>query len=157
MPDATEDVSYERFTTDYPEFAENSGTGVPMTAVTRQLEMGNISLSRQAWGKFRPYAVELWAAHYLALRFTLSSSFTALGLRSLDEVAGVAQSQSASNTSLSESRTNPAMLNSQNPFYADMARTEYGMEFLSLMHLAIPPGGVVLSPDTSESIRRALR
>ena len=149
---AAADITYEEFIEHYPEFAESSSGIPPRSAVEYKLEQGNITLSRHEWGAYWHFAVELWTAHYIALRFNISPNFSAKGLQNLDSVVGVSQSMSAGSSNLSESRTMPAMLNSQNPFYADMARTEYGMEFLSLMQAVISPAGIVLSPDTSDSI-----
>ena len=147
----TADVTYSQFIKSYPEFVRHKGGNPPRSAVESQLAKGNITLSRGAWGEYWPFAVELWTAHYLALRFNIQPNLAKRGLRELDTVAGAATSQSAGSSNLSETRTVPAMLNSKNPFYADMARTEYGLEFLSLMHWVIIPAGIVLSPDTSDT------
>ena len=147
------DIAYNQFIEHYPEFSESPGGIPPRPAVEHQLKRGNITLSRREWGENWPFAVELWTAHYLALRFNIKPGLMANGLRSLDSVIGVSQSISASSSSLSKSQTTPAMIGSQNPFYADMARTEYGLEFLSLLRTAISPGQIVESPDTSDTVR----
>jgi len=160
----TADVTYSQFIEHYPEFSATLPEFVPIGSVwivipkapvEHQLTKGNITLSRQEWDRYWSFAVELWTAHYLALRFNIQPNLTALNLRNINTVIGVAQSMSAGNTSLSESRTNPAMLNSENPFYADFARTEYGLEFLSLMQSVISPAGIVLSPDTTDTFAGA--
>ncbi len=136
-------ISVDDFLASYPEFAD-----VPVSAIERQLKAACLMLSPCAWGKWLPLATELWVAHYLALSFDISGKQTELGMRSAYGV-GVGNSMSASTSSLSISSTTPAFLTGDDPILADMGRTTYGLEWLSLLYTVIPPGMIVHSPDTS--------
>lgn len=59
--------------------------------------------------------------------------------------SGITTSKSASNASLSESTELNAFVRSDNPLWADFGRTNYGLEYLSLLEETLPYSKVVYS------------
>lgn len=143
-------VTYEEFIEGFPEFAD-----IAEGAVKRQLDLSNMTLSRPAWGKWWRHAVELFTAHYLALRFNLAAALVENGMRSPTAV-GITTSQSANTTGLSESSTLNGLATSADAIEADFARTTYGLEYLSLLKMVVSPTSVVYSPSAASvaGIRR---
>lgn len=134
------DVAYEQFIEDFPEFSQ-----VPAGAVNRQLAMSN-TLSRSAWGRWWTFAVELFTAHYLAVRFKITSAINENGLNNPYDAANVTTNKSANTNGISEGNAPSQLLTGENPITADLARTEYGLEYLSLMNMVVAPGNIVYSP-----------
>lgn len=137
-------LTYPTFLEWFPEF-----TDIPTSAGTFRLELSNDFLKVQVWGKFWQRACALLTAHYLSLRFNITSGLLVNGLRSPSSTIGFTTNKSASTSGLSEGSVTNAMLTGDNPIEADLARTEYGLEFLNLLYTWIPAGGVVYSPDSS--------
>ena len=91
--------------------------------------------------------VYLRTAHYLALRFNIAEGLAAAGVNSEMTETGAVSSMSASVGSLSITKANSALLSSDNAFEADLSRTRYGLEFLSLLEMVVAPAQVVISRD----------
>lgn len=131
------------FRTFYPEFVD-----VPDTAVQFQLDIANELLNPRAWGKFFIAAVALWTAHYLALKYNISQALSDNGMRATGDV-GVVTNKSATTNGLTEGSSVSGLVTGDDPFTADFARTNYGLQYLSLMELIVPPGFLVYSPSTA--------
>ena len=137
--------TYDTWFKRYPEFDI-----VPQAAAEAQLEDALLMLSPTAWGKYYDRAQALWTAHYLALRFDVSKRCKELGMRSPYDV-GTATSMNASTGSLAVTKSTSALLTGDDPILSDFARTLYGLEYLDLLYTVIPAGGIVYSPDTSDT------
>lgn len=137
-------ITYAEFLDRYPEFK-----GVPESAGSYQLEFSSRLISKSAFGKFWNDAVGLFTAHYLALRFDISDQEDEEGLNDPSSTIGVATSKSASTGGLSEGSTVSGLITGTNAIEADLARTEYGLRFLSLLRAVVPAGNIVISIDTS--------
>ncbi len=148
---AMQDVTYDVFIADYPEFA-----GLPQRPVERKLELANMTLNKGVWGPWFEQAVELWTAHYLAVRYNIEDGAAEEGIKPPTGVAIVATNYSANTGGLSEGGTPSALLTSDDPLTVDMARTEYGLEYLALLKLIIPPGGIVYSPSVAATAGRRI-
>lgn len=133
----------------YPEFDD-----VPDGSVDRQLALANMTLSPSAWGKWLEQALGLFTAHYLAVRFNISAALQDNGVRSPTSSIGTVTNKSATTSGISEGSANSALVTGDDPLAADFARTEYGLEYLSLMEMVIPAGGVLYSPSTAAAGRR---
>lgn len=120
----------------YPEF----GT-VAQSAVETTLDLSSALWGESQLRKFYSSIVYLYAAHRLVLRYNLGPKMMAAGYRNPLEV-GTSNNQSASNTSLAQGFVNSAMLTGENPWLADLARTVYGMELLSILYMIVPRGGL---------------
>lgn len=144
------DVTYEQFIADFPEFSE-----VPQGAVNRQLAMSNM-LSRPVWTKWWSQAVELFCAHYLAIRFKIGSALSANGLNDPFNAANVTTNKSVNTGGISEGNAPSALLTGDDPINVDFARTEYGLEYLSLMRMVVAPGNVIYSPMAASVAGRQL-
>lgn len=147
MRQKQEPVSYEDFIAVYPEFQF-----LEQRAVCLKLCLAQELLRRSAWQGYWRTAVGLWTAHYLAVAYDISDGLAEAGKNSPTASIGVSNSRSASTTGLSESMAVSALVTSADPFEADLARTEYGLELLTLLKLVIPAGGVVYSADASSGI-----
>ena len=134
--------AYSDFIAAYPEFA-----GVPEAQGKRQLGLGVKLWSPGVVGNFHDEMVYLWTAHYLALRFNIADGLESSGVNPEMTGSGTVSSMSASVGSLSITNANSAMVSSDNAFEADMSRTRYGLEFLSLLDMVVGPGRVVISPE----------
>jgi hypothetical protein len=133
-------TTYAEFIAEYPEFA-----GISSAAVSRILATAASMLSQENWGTQWNHACNLLVAHRLCMRFDISSAVRSAGMRSAAQSIQTVNNRSASPDSLSESSVTSALITGDNPLYADLARTEYGLEFLGLMHMVISPGGIVSS------------
>jgi hypothetical protein len=132
-------VTVEEFLAVFGEFGD-----VPQAAVQFRLDLA-MKQDKAEWGDYWRQAVMLMAAHALALRFNLSEKAAESG-RMNPYMTGLATSQSASPSSLSQSFQLPAGALGDDPFTVWMYRTAYGQEWLALLIMVIPPGGVVRSP-----------
>lgn len=124
-------VTKESFLASYPEFA-----AVNSTAVENELNFQNSLVNADNFGNFRDRAVFLVTAHRLVLRHPIS------GVKS-QSTPGVVTAQQAQTGGLSVQTTVSAMVSGDKAFRADMARTNYGLELLSLMDTVIAPGMMV--------------
>lgn len=140
----TTPLAYDKFIGWYPEFED-----VPKGAVERQLDLSNMTLSVNAWGKWWTQACGLFTAHYLAIRFNLSEALATNGVRSATSSVGVVTNKSATTSGITEGVEVSGLVRSEDPIMADFSRTSYGLEYLSLMHMAIPAGNVIFSPSAS--------
>lgn len=147
--DATTPLSYDDFISWYPEFSE-----LVQGAVERQLDLSNMTLSEPAWGKWWKQACGLFTAHYLAVRFDISQATYDNGVRPATSSIGVVTNKSANTNGLSEGSAVSQLVTSGNPIEADFARTSYGLEYLSLLHMVVPAGNIILSGDASASAGR---
>jgi len=121
------------FLAEFPEFAN-----VAPTAVDRRLAQSAIALNPGRLGMWYDDLCFLWSAHYLYLRFDIGSGLDTNGLNE-QENQGVTTSQSASTNGLASSTSVSALVSSDNAINADFSRTQYGLEFLSLLRQALPP------------------
>lgn len=137
-------LQYSTFLEWFPEFEQ-----VPQSAGTFRLDLSNTLLDAAVWGKFYQRASALFTAHYLWMRYNVSAGITANGLRSPSSTIGVTTNKSANTSGLSEGSAYSGLITSDNPILADLARSEYGLEFLNLLYTWIPACGIVWSPDAS--------
>jgi hypothetical protein len=143
MLDIAPPLQLADFRTYFPEFAS-----VPDVAVQLQLDIANELLNKVAWGKFFVMAVALWVAHYLALKYNISSDLAINGMRPSGDV-GVVTNKAANTNGLTEGSSVSGLVTGDDPFTADFARTNYGLQYLSLMELIVPPGTIIYSPSVS--------
>lgn len=129
-------VTVDDFRNAFPEFA-----AVPDSAVTGALETAQLLWSERRLGKFWSRVVMLSVAHRLAVRYNIAEGLKTEGMKGVD--AGITSSQSASTSSLSITNANNALITGNDPFLADLGRTNYGLELLSLLELIMPHGYVV--------------
>jgi hypothetical protein len=137
-------ITYAVFIDEYPEFY-----GLPSTAVGRLLTVASSMLSETTWGDFWSHACSLLVAHRLCLRFNISAAIKSSGMNSPLASIQTVNNRSASPDSLSESSVTSALITGEDPFTADLARTEYGLEFISLMRMVISPCDIVNSERIS--------
>ena len=133
-------MSVLSFAEEFPEFA--SVIARAATAVAAQVVNANAYLSDNAFGEFRDHAVNLLVAHRLRLRFATDEELP-------QDSPALVTSQSQDTGGMSEGMTPAPQVTSQSAFEADLARTNYGMELLSLIKTSVAPGYLVVSPDVS--------
>ena len=136
-----------KFLEEYPEFSEIKQPAVCAVGCRED----NI-VSDYSFGNLREHAVFLRTAHRLALRFNIGTIYKINGLRN-GASSAITTSKSASNASLSESSELNAFSRSDNPVWADFGRTEYGLEYLSLLEETMLESQVVYSPRVSDVYR----
>lgn len=136
-----------KFLEEYPEFE-----GITRTAVTAVGNREDGIVADHSFGDLREHAVFLRTAHRLALRFNIGTIYGTKGLRN-GASSGITTSKSASNASLSESTELNAFVRSDNPIWADFGRTQYGLEYLSLLEETLPESQVVYSPRVADVYR----
>lgn len=134
---------YDDFVEAYPEFGK-----LPESGVKYRGSFADRFVSKTTFGEFRTDAVYLYTAHCLAIEYNITSALKGVGKNSSMLNTGIAGSISASNASLSQSFINNSLVTSDNPLFADLGRTVYGLRFLELLMLAADYGYAVLSPDT---------
>jgi hypothetical protein len=124
------------FLADYPEFGTvNADPTVASTIVTRFLALADAFLSDGAWGNLRDHALSLYTAHRLAVRYkTVLTGLQPQGS------PGTTTSQNASTTGLAVTRLPPFAAGSEQAWKADLARTNYGLEYLALLDACMGPG-----------------
>lgn len=127
------------FLTEYPEFIQ-----INKCAVSKTGQREDDIVSETSFGNLREHAVFLRTAHRLALRFNIGTQYKINGMRNGASTA-TTTSKSASNASLSESSELNSFARSDNPLWADFGRTEYGLEYLSLLEETMPYSKVVYS------------
>ena len=137
-------LTYTTFLEWFPEFSD-----VPTNVGEFRLSLSNDFLQSSVWGKLYQRACALLTAHYLYLRYNISDALNENGLRSPASTIGITTNKSANTNGLSEGSVTNSMITSDNPVVADLARTEYGLEFLDLLYTWVPAGNVVFSPDSS--------
>ena len=126
-------IDSSTFLAEYPEFS-----GVSAPAVARRITQALATIDQGRMGIYYEDAVYLWSAHYLYLRFDISTGIDSEGL--LDqENQGVTTSQSASTGGLSSSTSVSGLVSSLNPVEADFGRTNYGLQYMSLLRQTLPP------------------
>lgn len=134
-------VSYATFIARYPEFA----AVIPPTGTTVADIIGvhiadaEAYVSDSAFGALRDKAVCLVAAHRAALRH-----MTQLAGMNGQNAPGVATSVSAEVGGMSVVNTVSQMVSSPQSIRADFARTNYGLEYLSLVDVCVAGGKAVL-------------
>lgn len=126
-------VDSTTFLAEFPEFAN-----VATSAVNRRLAQSTVALNSGRLGMWYEDLCFLWSAHYLYLRFDIGSGLDVNGMND-QENQGVTTSQSASTSGLSSSTSVTSLVSGENVISADFARTQYGLEFLSLLRQALPP------------------
>lgn len=132
----------DKFLAVFPEFGD-----IPSARIEFIGEWGEDFLSKTAFGKWWERAVWLFVAHRLATQFDISAKVAELGEVGADAYGMLTTSQSASTSSLSESKTASAFANSDNPLYFDLSKTRYGIMLLELIELLMPGGLLVCSGD----------
>lgn len=133
-------VTYAEFIEDYPEFED-----VPERAISKRILRASQILDSKTFKHFFNDAVELLTAHWLCLRYNLSSAMARNGINQSITNSGTVNSVSASSGSLSESYSHNSLMSSDDATTADWARTEYGLQLLSLIDMVIPAGYVIYS------------
>lgn len=141
-------LDYTTFIEWFPEFS-----GLPSPPVKFRLELSNDFLDPCVWSKFYQRASALLTAHYLSLRYDISDGLQENGIKAPSSSVGFVNQKTANTNGLSEGSVTNAMVTGDDPFLADLSRTGYGLEFLSLLELWIPAGMVVYSKDTSSALR----
>lgn len=131
---------YPAFLEAYPEFAN-----VPQSAAEMQLELAAAFVCQSALGKWWQHAVFLLAAHRLALRYPLNDAAQDAGLNPGLASSATVTSISASTSSLSQTIGQSSKTNSESAQEADLARTNYGLEYLALLETIAPMACVVIS------------
>jgi hypothetical protein len=126
-------VDSTTFLAQFPEFQ-----AINVDAVQLQLDLASSLLSQGRLGVWWERLCFLRAAHYLSLRFDVSNQIDSEGLNS-QENQGVVTSQSANTGGLSISTSVSALISGDNAIHGDMARTNYGLEYLSLMRQILAP------------------
>lgn len=148
-----QDVTYDKFIEDFPEFTDISPSGVKF-----ELALANKLQSQAAWGEWWIFAVELYTAHAVYLRYGLSEEAAeAQGISPDGAYSGMGKRVSASTTGLAEDRLYSALVESDNPWIIDLMRTKYGLRYLALMYVIISPAEIVLSPSAALVIRGGRR
>jgi hypothetical protein len=139
-------VTAAEFVADYPEFAavDTDATGRPN--VTRALARADALISNSAFGALRDDALELYAAHRLAVRYKASLP----GLQN-QAMPGVLTSQQANNTGGSIQATVSALVSSDSAWNADLAQTRYGLQYLALIDASICPMASAAQPPALNS------
>ena len=137
-------LTYTTFLEWFPEFSD-----VPTNVGEFRLSLSNDFLQSSVWGKLYQQASALLTAHYLFLKYNISEGLTENGMRSPASTIGITTNKSANTSGLSEGSVTNSMITSDNPIVADLARTEYGLEFLNLLYTWIPACDIVFSPDAS--------
>lgn len=125
------------FVTYFKEFAQ-------VDALALQLE-GDTSvsmLSLCAFGRMYGLAVSLMTAHRLALYYDLSDVYESEGLQD-QSTTEIGTNLSASTSSLSEGATPLGLINGDDPFTVDLAKTRYGLRLLALIATWISPVDIV--------------
>ncbi len=130
-------VSVIDFLAEYPEFTSLNARLSP--AVLAQITNADSFLSDNAFGDMRDHAVYLLAAHRLRLRFATDEELP-------QDSPALVTSQSQDTGGMSEGMTPAPQVTSTSAFEADLARTNYGMELLSLIKTSVVPGYLVISP-----------
>ena len=123
----------QTFLSKYPEFS-----GVDPEAIQDQLDFATLSLSQGRLGAWYERLAYLWSAHYLYLRFDISALISDVGILE-QENQGVTNSQSANTNGLSVTTTPTALVSGNNPLHADLARTNYGLQYLSILRQILSP------------------
>lgn len=133
-------VTYAEFIEDYPEFED-----IPERAVSKRILLASQILDSRTFKGFYNDAVELLTAHWLCLRYNITSAMRNNSINQSMSNSGTVNSVSASSGSLSESYSHNNLMSSDDATTADWARTEYGLQLLSLIDMIIPAGSVVYS------------
>ena len=131
----------------YPEFS-----GLQTTVVQYVGDREDEIVSDTAWNKLRKYALYLRTAHRLALRYNIGKQYKTNSLNNA-ATSAMTTSKSASNASLSEGAELNSFARSDNPIWADFGRTQYGLEYLSMLEENMPYGEVILSPRVIDVYR----
>lgn len=130
-------VSVATFLAIYPEFS-NVGANAedPEAVIYRELMLQNDLCNQSAWGTvaIAERATYMITAHYLAVRWLPSLA----GLRAQTQ-PGIASSISAWTGGLSQSMTVSGLVGGQSAFRANLAQTQYGLDYLSLMDRVVCP------------------
>jgi hypothetical protein len=133
--------SVTEFLLDYPEFA-NIVNGVQTAAdiVDWELKRSDRIVSRSTFGNQRYDALELLTAHRLGVRYKIGT----VGVQAQNR-PGLMTSQSASTGGLNFSMAHSALITGDQAWRADLSRTNYGLQYLSLIDQSVPPmlmGGI---------------
>lgn len=99
-------------------------------------------LNAQAFGVMFNTAAGLFTAHRLARIFDLSQNYEDYGMADQSS-SDITTSVSASTSSLAEGSSLIPLANSEDPYFADLAATKYGLLFLHLLKVWIPGGYLV--------------
>jgi TATA-binding protein-associated factor Taf7 len=130
-------VTADSFLQSYPEFSDVGCSLLPASSIVQgELDFVNLVIDSKRFGKYADRATCLMLAHNLSVRFKIN--LTQYGMNVVD-MPGVIISQSAQTGGISVSSAISAMVTGSDAFKADMARTNYGLMFLSLLAVAVPP------------------
>ena len=126
-------VDSTTFLIEFPEFA-----AVALSAIDRRIAQAAQTLQPGRLGMWYEDLCFLWAAHYLYLRFDVGTGIDSVGMND-QENQGVTTSQSASTNGLSSSTSISSLVSSDNAINADFSRTQYGLEYLSVLRQILAP------------------
>jgi hypothetical protein len=107
---------------------------IAVAAIEAELLKDNLYIHNTAWGDYRDIAVMLLVAHRLTLRFRIDKDDVLP-----QNMPGALTSVNVS-TSGQQIQTDTVGGPEDRNFKADLVRTNYGREFLSLMDSVISPG-----------------
>lgn len=135
-------VTPEIFLATYPEFNDVPGayglsTDTMNAVVQAAIGYADGYLSDSAFGVVRDYALGLFVAHRLCIRY---SPLT--GSLQTHAKPGVEASQGVSPSGLNITVAHSALVTGTGTQKADLARTDYGLEYLSLIEAGVAPIGV---------------
>ena len=127
------------FQTDYPEFGAIDPVPSNVIAIiTRVLNGCDAFLSNSTFGNARDYALGLYVAHKLAVRYKIAPTAQLQNQSN----PGIATSVNASTSGLSV--TQQAAVASDAPAWKqELARTNYGLQFLAILTAVSGAGQVV--------------
>jgi hypothetical protein len=128
-------ITNTSFVQEYPEFAS-----IPGSAIANQITRLTLQINQEVFtDELFDIALSLLVAHRLSLRFNISCGVNSNGMRSPLTSVQTVNNRSASPDSLSESSVTSGLITGDNAFMADLARTEYGLEFLNLIQTQVSP------------------
>lgn len=126
---ATTNVTSGTFLAAYPEFDT-----IAAATIDAEILKDNLLIHDTAWDVYRDIALMLLVAHRMTLRFRIDKDDVLP-----QNMPGALTSVNVS-TSGQQIQTDTVVGPDDRNFKADLARTNYGREFLSLMDSVISPG-----------------
>jgi hypothetical protein len=134
-------VTSDTFLAAYPEFGNIGNSLLNVSSViTSELDFSVLLMNPKIGIDFRDRAISLLTAHRLAIRFKIN--LTSYGMKLIDK-PGIITQQAAQTGGLNITATVSALVSGDNAYKADLSRTNYGLEFLSLIAVVVPPMGLV--------------
>ena len=129
----------------YPEFtAINADSAVTTAIVQNSLDYADAFLSDTAFGTLRNHAAGLLVAHRLCIRYSPT-----IGALQAQAKPGIENSQNVGPGAVSFGVAHSRLVESENAWQADLSRTNYGLELLSLMDSSIAPMAIAGTADSA--------